>query len=72
MLKFKKNFFYLFKKILLCLKNNYVYDLYESWILYLKSMNVNQHLIINSTYGNNKITKFNYRYEKDLILKNLN
>ena len=71
-LKLKKNFFYLFNKILFCLKTNNVYVLYESWILYLKTMNVNQHLIINSTYGNKKIIKFNYRYEKDIILKNLN
>ena len=72
MLKLKKNFFYLFNKILLCLKTNNIYDLYESWFLYLKSMNINQHLIINSTHDNKKIIKSNYRYAQDIILKNLN
>ena len=72
MLKLKKNFFYLFNKILLCLKTNNIYDLYESWFLYLKSMNINQHLIINSTNYNKKSIKSNYRYAKDIILKNLN
>ena len=72
MLKFKKKFFSLFKKVLFCINTNNIYHLYENWLLYLKSMNINQHLIINSTHDNKKIIKSNYRYAQYIILKNLN
>ena len=72
MLKFKKNFFFLFKKVLFSINTNNIYHLYENWFLYLKTMNINQHLIINSTHDNMKIIKSNYRFGQDIILKNLN
>ena len=72
MLKFKKNFFYLFKKVLFCISTNNIRYLYKNWFLYLKLMNVNEHLIINSTHDNKKIIKSNYRCAQDIILKNLN
>ena len=69
MLKFRKNFFFLFNKILFCLNTNNVYDLYVSWILYLKSMNINKHFVIKSNNVTKITNQVNYKYALSRIKK---
>jgi len=69
MLKFRKNFFFLFNKILFCLNTNNVYDLYVSWILYLKSVNINKHFIIKSNNVTKITNQVNYKYALSRIKK---